>query len=93
MEITMPPTTKVKKHIGRAPNYSPEYYMMMAKQIVDDGITYRAAAKIYGVSHGTVHHWLKLYRQAKIPCQGDPAPNFSRKATNLRDFNCERVRH
>ena len=66
MEITIPPTTKEKKHIGRAANYSPEYYMMMAKQIVDDGITYRAAAKIYGVSHGTVHHWLKLYRSGKL---------------------------
>ena len=66
MEITMPPTAKEKKHIGRAPNYSPEYYMMMAKQIVDDGITYREAARIYGVSHGTVNHWLKLYKSGKL---------------------------
>src|ERR1700758_4119009 len=66
MEITMPPTAKEKKHIGRAPNYSPEYYMMMDKQMVDDGITYREAARIYGVSHGTVCHWLKLYKSGKL---------------------------
>lgn len=32
MEITMPPKTKIKQPSGRAPNYTPEYYMVMAKQ-------------------------------------------------------------
>ena len=67
MDIVNKILPKEKARIGRAPRYSVEYYMMMAKQIVDDGLTYRDAAKIYGCSHGTVHHWLKLYRQGVLP--------------------------
>lgn len=40
---------------------------MMAKHIVDDDLSYREAAKIYKVSHGTVTHWLKLYKSGKLP--------------------------
>lgn len=67
MEIVNTPLPKEKKQIGRIPKYSIEYYMMMAKQIEDDGLTHRDAAKIYGCSHGTVSHWLKLYRNGVLP--------------------------
>lgn len=45
MDITTSPTPKDKKPIGRAPNYSPEYYMMMAQHIVKDGLSYWEASK------------------------------------------------
>ena len=67
MDIVNKILPKEKARIGRAPKYSVEYYMMMAKQMCDDGLTYREAAKIYGCSHGTVCHWLKLYRQGVLP--------------------------
>lgn len=66
MDITMPPKKKIKQPTGRAPKYSPEYYMMMAKHVVTDGMSYREAAKTYNVSHGSVHHWVKLYRDGKL---------------------------
>ena len=67
MDILNPPKIKEKKKIGRTPRYTPEYYLMMAKHIVEDGITYRKAAQIYNCSHGTVHHWLKLYKSGQLP--------------------------
>ena len=73
MDIVDKVLPKEKGRIGRAPRYSVEYYMMMAKQIIDDGLTYRHAAKVYNVSHGTVHHWLKLYRQGVLPSKAKKA--------------------
>ena len=67
MEVLNPPVIKEKKQIGRAPKYTPEYYMMMAKHIADENLSYRQASKIYKVSHGTVNHWLKLYKSGKLP--------------------------
>jgi transposase-like protein len=67
MEVLNPPVPKYKKRIGRAPKYTPEYYMMMVKHIVEDKLSFREAAKIYKVSHGTVSHWLKLYKEGKLP--------------------------
>jgi transposase len=67
MEIKNPPIFKEKKQPGRTSKFTPEYYMMMAKHIVEDKLTFREAAKIYNVSHGTVYHWLKLYKSGKLP--------------------------
>jgi transposase-like protein len=67
MDIKSSPVFKEKKQIGRAPKYTPEYYMMMVKHITEENLTFREAAKIYNVSHGTVCHWLKLYKAGKLP--------------------------
>ena len=67
MEIKNIPLPKEKSPIGRTPKYSVEYYMMMAKQVIEDGITFREASKIYNCSHGTVNHWVKLYRSGVLP--------------------------
>ncbi len=77
MEAINVPFIKPKKQPGRASKFTPEYYMMMAKHIVDDGLTFREAAKIYKVSHGTVNHWLKLYKSGKLP---QKIKNAKRKA-------------
>jgi hypothetical protein len=76
MEIKNAILPKEKNPSGRAPKYSVEYYMMMAKQVVDDGLTYRDAAKIYGCSHGTVNHWLKLYKNGVLPNKSFRAATF-----------------
>ena len=67
MDVENPPKIKEPKKIGRQTKFTPEYYMMMCKNIVEDNLTYRQAAKIYNVSHGVVHHWLKLYRSGQMP--------------------------
>ena len=67
MDIKNLPKPKEIKQIGRAPKYTPEYYMLMAKHIVDEGLTFRQAARIYRCSHGTVNHWLKLYKSGQLP--------------------------
>lgn len=67
MDVLNAPVVKPRKQIGRAPKYTPEYYMMMAKHIVDENLSYREASKIYKCSHGTVSHWLKLYKSGKLP--------------------------
>lgn len=66
MDILNPQPIKEKRPTGRTPRYTPEYYMVMAKQVVDDGMTYREAARVYNCSHGAVHHWTKLYRSGGL---------------------------
>ena len=66
MEVVEPMPIKEKKRLGRTPRYSDEYYMMMAKDIVENGMSFRTAADTYQCSHGTVSHWSKLYREGKL---------------------------
>src|SRR5437868_13788890 len=66
MEIINPLQIKKKKRIGRTPRYTDEYYMMMAKEVVETGLSYRQAADKYKCSHGTVNHWTKLFREGKL---------------------------
>lgn len=58
MDILHPKKPKEPKKIGRAPKYNLDYYMMMAKQVVEQGMSYREAAKIYNMSHGSAARWL-----------------------------------
>jgi len=67
MEIFNSETPKRRKRIGRAPKYKLEYYMMMAKQVVDHGMSFREAARIYKMSHGSVSHWKKVYLSGRFP--------------------------
>ncbi len=67
MDIVNPKLPKEKNPTGRAPKFSPEYYMMMSKQVVEKGLSYRHAANIYKCSHGTVSHWVRLYRDGILP--------------------------
>lgn len=67
MEVLNPKKPKEPKKIGRAPKYNLDYYMMMAKQVVEQGMSYREAAKIYNISHGSVHHWKNVYLAGKFP--------------------------
>jgi transposase-like protein len=79
MEIFNPQPIKEKKAIGRTPKYTPEYYMVMAKQVVEEGMSFREAATKYGCSHGSVSHWSKLYREGKLPKRITKEKNSSAK--------------
>lgn len=94
MEILHPRKPKEPKRIGRAPKYSLEYYMMMAKNVVDQGMSYREAAKIYNVSHGSVHHWKKVYLDGKFPKMKkaqtvSPENQLLQKETQIRNLKQE----
>jgi transposase len=63
MEILAPPVIKEKRPPGRQAKHSVEYMMMVAKKCVDEGLSYREAARTFGVSHGSVYSFIKKYKQ------------------------------
>jgi transposase len=63
MEVFKPIPFKEKRPQGRQPKFSLEYMMMIAKQVVDKDLTYREAAKMYGVSHGSIALWVGKYKR------------------------------
>lgn len=67
MDIINSKLPKEKNPTGRAPKFSAEYYMMMARQVVEKGMSYRTAANVYKCSHGTVSHWVRLYKEGILP--------------------------
>jgi transposase len=62
MEIFTPPDVKEKRPPGRRAKHSPEYRAMVARKCVEDGMSYREAAKIFNLSHGSVHAIIQQYR-------------------------------
>jgi len=94
MELLNPRKPKEPKKIGRAPKYSLDYYMMIAKQVVEQGMSYREASKIYNVSHGSVHHWKKVYLDGKFPKMKksqtvSPENQLLMKETQIRNLKQE----
>jgi len=63
MEVFSQKPIKEKRPQGRQPKFSLEYMMMIAKQVVDKELTYRDAAKLYGVSHGSIASWVSKYKK------------------------------
>lgn len=89
MEIKQPLTIKEKKKFGRPSKYTPQYYMVMAKQVYDEGITFREAAKRYHCSHGTVNYWVQLYKEGLLPAKIEKAekltPSAEQKVIRLEE--------
>lgn len=65
MEIYRKKRIKEKRPQGREPTYTHEFMMMVAKAVVEKGMTLREAARTFGVSHGSVSLWKKLYKQGE----------------------------
>ena len=63
MEIynTLPP--KEKKPNGRPSKYKPEFMEMVARKIVDEGVTYREVSAMFDLSHGSICAWVKKYKE------------------------------
>lgn len=62
MEIFNPPNVKPKQPPGRIPRHSVEYRIMVARKVIEEKMTYRDAAKTYGLSHGSVAAIVKQYK-------------------------------
>jgi transposase len=65
--VLYPAKPKEPKKIGRMPKYNLDWYMTMAKNVVEGGMSFREAAKTFGMSHGSVSHWKKVYLAGKFP--------------------------
>lgn len=63
MEVFTPKKLKEKVPPGRQPTHSVEFMVMVARRVVEEGISYREASKLYGVSHGCVYDWIKKYKK------------------------------
>jgi transposase-like protein len=66
MEVFTPPDVKEKRPPGRRPKHSQEYMLMIARKCCDDGMSYREAARTFGVSHGSVHQFILKYKKNKF---------------------------
>lgn len=86
MDIFTTPEVKEKKPPGRAPKYKVEYMMMVARKCVEDGMSYREAAKTFNISHGAVHQWILKYKNQTL--------NSKRKQRKTKyDEQVEQYRH
>lgn len=61
MDIYRKKRPKEKLPPGRQPKWTPEFMEMVAKKVVEDGMTYRQAAKTFNVSAGSVSKWKQMY--------------------------------
>ena len=66
MEVFEPPHVPEKRPPGRRPRHSQEYMRMVARKCVDEGMTYREAAKTFGISHGSVWAFIKKYKKDQL---------------------------
>ena len=56
-----------KKKTGRKPKYKLEFMNMVASKVVEDGLTFREAAKTFNVSQGSVSLWVKNFKKGFVP--------------------------
>ena len=57
---------KEKRPPGRTPKYTVEYYFMVARKVVDEGMSYSEASKTFSVSEGAIGAWVKKYKTGKV---------------------------
>jgi len=96
MEIFTPPNVKPKRPPGRQPKHSPEYRMMVAKKVVEEGMSYREAGNAFGLSHGSIsaivsqykHDGGKIKRNARASKYKQEVEEYRHK-TQLKDLKLE----
>lgn len=66
MEVFTKVKPKEKKIIGKPPKWTPEYQHMVAQKVVEEGMKFREAAKIFGISTASVNACVKRYRKGTI---------------------------
>ena len=68
MDIYKRPVAEKRKKQppGRSPLWTQEFMYMVASKVVDEGMKYREAAELFGVSHGSINAWRKAYQSGKL---------------------------
>jgi predicted transcriptional regulator len=88
METFTPPPYREKRPHGRQPIHSPEMRLMIGKKVSEKEMTYREAAKMFGISGGAVAGCVKLYlnkdknknRTPNYHAQNDEVANYRHQA-------------
>ena len=96
MEIFTPPNATPKRPPGRQPRHSPEYRMMVAKKVLEGGMSYREASKTYDLSHGSIsaivkeykHHGAKSKRNERTTKYRKEVESY-RQQTQVKDLKLE----
>lgn len=78
---------KEKKKPGREPTFTAEYMTMVARKVVDEGMTFREAARTFGISQGAVSMWKKKYLKGEFMSlnRKETKENFEAKTYVLED--------
>ena len=63
MEVLRPKPLKVKRPPGRQPKFTLEFMTMVARKVVDEGMSYSQASKTFGVSEGAIGSWIQKYKK------------------------------
>lgn len=66
MEIFRAPDIKPKRPQGRQSKHSDSFRAMVAKRVIDEGMSYREAAKNFGMSHGSIALVVKNFKKGKF---------------------------
>jgi transposase len=77
---------KEKRPAGRQPQWTTEYMFMVAQKVVEEGMTFRVAAKTFNISTGSVTSWVKRYRKGTLNAVSkDKEPSDDLKIYRLED--------
>lgn len=85
MEIFTPPEVKPKRPPGRRSKHSESFQAMVAKRILEEGMTYREAGKNFGMSHGSISHLINKFKKNKVNSKRKVATSkYSKEVENYR---------
>ena len=82
MEVFTPPPYREKRPNGRPSKLSTEMRLMVAKKVIEKEMTYREAAKLFGISGGAVGSCVRFYKK-----QGSLTQNRKRTAEFKTDIS------
>jgi transposase-like protein len=85
MEIHNQIPVKEPKITGRKPKWTQEFMMMVGREVCEGGMTLRAAAKTFGMSHGTVSVCRKRFKR------GDWRGNGQKVKQNEERYRVQRL--
>jgi len=76
---------QIKQPNGRPPQWTEEFMYMVASKVVDEGMKYREASELFGVSHGSINAWRKRYQKGQLVPKGlETMPDTSKNLEIVR---------
>ena len=83
MDIYRNHKPREKQPAGRRPQWTQEFMEMVARKVVEEGMTYAKAAKTFNVSLGSVSKWKKMYEAGDMEYKIDKLTKNSSKEIKL----------
>lgn len=85
MEIFTPPEVKEKRPPGRRSKHTEAFQIMVAKKVIEDGMTYREAGSKFGLSHGSISNVIKKYHNGRLKQQRkETKTRYGKEVDNYR---------